>query len=167
MDNLSLVQLQNLPQNAVFGLISDSSKECLISYSSNMKCRIGQILEDNKNVIKEDTRLVIFDTIQDLEYKLIYTEYYRKKYLDMGYRNVGSSVQYINYKVKVQFSEYLKEALVVLVNKRKDKKVVGVFKSVDEANSFVEEYYGGKDIVLPVYAINKDTVNWVVRTRDI
>lgn len=165
MDTSALVQLQSLPQNAVFGLISDSSRECLISYSSSLKSRIGQILDDNQDIIKEDTRLVIFDTVQDMEYKLIYAQYYRQRYLDMGYKNVGSAVQYINYRVKVQFSTLLNEVLVMLVNKRKDKTVVGVFKSVDDANSFVEQYYTGKDIVLPVYAINKDTRSWVVRTR--
>lgn len=166
MDNKFLSQLKSLPDNAVFGLISDSSKECYISHTNNLKARIGQILSSDF-ILHEDTRLIVFNTVHDSEYKRIYTQYYLDKYKELGYSRVGGPFEYINYKVRVQYSKFLLEALVVLINKRKDKTVVGVFSSVEEANKFVDEYYTGKDIVLPVYSINKRTVEWISTHKDI
>lgn len=168
MDITTLRQIQRLPQEAVFGLISDSTKECYVSYTSNLKSRIGLILTDNEDILKEDTRLVVFvDGIHDLKYKLMYAQYYVDQMVDAGYKIVGSPDKYINYRVVVQYSSMLNEALVLLITKRKDKQVVGVFKSIEEANSFVDEYYKAGDMIQPVYALNKLTRSWVVRTRDI
>lgn len=168
MDISILRQIERLPQDAVFGLISDSSKECYVSYTSNLKARIGLILTDNENILKDDTRLVVFvDGIQDLKYKLMYAQYFRDRLVDDGYKIVGGPVKYINYRVVVQYSSLFNEALVLLINNRKDKLVVGVFKNVDEANSFVDEFYRTGNMIQPIYALNALTRSWVVRTRDI
>lgn len=157
----TLRQISRLPLDAVFGLISDSSKECYISHTVNLKARIGQILTMDEDILKDDTRLVIFCTgFSDSEYKRIYAQYYLDKLIEDGYRSISPTDRYINYKVKVQFSELLDEALVVLENTRKDKKIVGVFKDIEEAQSFVDEYYPVGSIVQPIYALNEGTKRW-------
>lgn len=164
MNITTLRQIQELPQDAVFGLINDSTKECYISHTTNLKARIGLILTDNEFILKDDTRLIVFvDGIQDLKYKLMYAQYFLDKYIRCGFKNIGVVRGYINYRVSVQYSDLLNEALVVLINKRKDKQVVGVFKTVEEANSFVEQYYVKGALVQPVYAINGRTRKWVYK----
>lgn len=159
-----LRQVQNLPSDAVFGVISDLYKECYISHTTNLKTRIGAIIENIE--LREDSRLVVFyDTIQDDKYKRIFSQYCVDMYSKLGYKILGSGREYINYKVKVWYSGSLQEVYVMLVNKRKDKEIVGVFKSVDEANSFVEQYYRG-ELVQPVYAVNRETVGYINRKRN-
>ncbi len=162
MDILTLRAIQDLPEDAVFALISDSSKECYISHTTNLKSRIGLILTDS-DILRDDTKLIILKTgLNDNKYKRIYCQYYLDKHLALGYKNIGESHSYINYKVKVQFSDLLSEALVVLINKRKDKEVVGVFKTIIEAEEFVSMYYSG-DMILPVYANNRRTREWLYK----
>ncbi len=160
MDITTLRSIKALPENAVFGLISDSTKECYVSHTTNLRSRIGLILTDNDNILKEDTRLVVFGDIRSYKYKLLYAQYYLEKMVAAGYKNIGTSHSYINYKVKIEFSVLLNEVFVVLVNKRKDKLIVGVFKKMDDAQEFIDVCYREGEMVQPIYAINKGTVDW-------
>lgn len=161
MNNEFLRQVNSLPLDAVFGLISESSKECYISHTVNLKARIGQILADNEDILKDDTKLVVFCTgFSDSEYKRIYCQYYLDKYIANGYTSISPTDNYINYKVRIQYSEALKEVFVLLVNKRKDKKIVGVFKQMDEAQEFVSRYYADGSVIQPIYAVNDETRLW-------
>lgn len=160
MDSLTLRQIKSLPENAVFALISDSNKECYISHTTNLRTRIGEILTYTNDVLKEDTRLVVLCTgFEDIKYKRIYAQYYVEKFKRDGYSIIGTD-NYINYKAKIILAKELDRVAVVLVNTRKDKEIVGLFRSVDEAQEFIDTYYKG-DIVLPVYAINGTTREWI------
>jgi hypothetical protein len=154
MDSRSLQQLKNLPNSCIFAFINDSTKECLVSHTKNLKTRIGLLIDDKR--IDGNFRLeVLLTEIHDMEYKRIYCQYYVDKFKEQGYKNIGSSIQYIKYRAVVQYSALLKEVLVVLYNKRKDKKIVGSFSNVEDAESFLKQYYGNKELVLPIYAINR------------
>lgn len=155
MDSTFLGDIKRLPQNAVFGVISDSRREFYISHTSNLRTRIGLIIDDIE--IHEDSRLVVFaDGIEDKKYKQMFAQYYVDKFILDGYKNVSrNKCSYINYKVRVQYSDLFNEAWVVLVNKRNDKLVVGRFKTVDEANEYVELYYPVGTLVQPIYSTNK------------
>ena len=144
-----LSTLKTLPESCVFAIISDSSKEVIVAHSNDLKSRIGALID---NFGKEDTRLIIIQNIDDLEYKLLLCEVYKKKYSVAGYKIVNAR-KYINYKVSIQYSSNLQKVLVVLYNSRRDKTIVGQFKSIDEAKSFVEQYYVNKEVVVPVYGI--------------
>jgi len=161
MNSITLNEIKKLPSDAVFGLISDSSKEVYVSHTTNLRSRIGLIMDNFS--IREDTRLVVFlDGVYDKGYKQIFAQYHLDKYISDGYRNVGIvGRSYINYKVRVQYSELLNEVLVTLTTKRGDKMVVGVFSNVDDANKFVDDYYKLGEMVQPIYAINERTVRWI------
>lgn len=149
----TLQDIQNLPNSCVYGFINDSTKEYYISYSQNLKSRIGAII-DSVDVVKNGVRLDVFCLVDSKEYKMLLAEVYKRKYEALGYRNLGGAAEYINYKAKVQYSWDLKLVYVVLSNKRKDKKIVGVFKTIQEADEFYLQYYVGKEVVLPIYAVN-------------
>lgn len=151
----SLQDIQTLPNSCVYGFINDSTKEYYISYSQNLKSRIGAII-DSVDVVKDGVRLEVFCLLDNKEYKMLIAEVYKCKYVSLGYRNLGAA-EYINYNAKVQYSWDLKLVYVVISNKRKDKKIVGVFKTIQEADEFYLQYYVGKEVVLPVYAVNELT----------
>jgi hypothetical protein len=155
MNNRLLIDIKNLPQNAVFGVISDFRREFYISHTSNLRTRIGLIIDDIE--LYEDSRLVVFlDGVEDRKYKQMFAQYYVDKFISDGYKNVSRNrCSYINYRVKVQYSSLFNSALVLLVNKRNDKIIVGSFKTVEEANEYVTEYYKEGTLVQPIYATNK------------
>lgn len=155
MNSKFLTDIRSLPQNAVFGVINDSSMEFYISHTTNLRTRIGLVIDDIE--IREDSRIVIFlDGVDDKRYKQLFAQYYINKFTEMGYVDVArKKCSYINYTVRVQYSELLNEAWVVLVSKRNDKEVVGRFKTVEEANEYVRVYYPVGELVQPIYSTNK------------
>lgn len=155
-----LSTFKTIPNSCVFAIISDSSMKCFISHSSNLKARIGGLIDS----FGDDYRLVVLEEIEDLEYKLLLCEKYKQKYMNDGYE-VISSKQYINYRVGIRYGKRFHEALVVLYNKRGDKKVVGVFSSITDAKEFVDRYYKGQELVVPVYSTNKETREYVEKER--
>ncbi len=53
------------------------------------------------------------------------------------------------------------KVVVYLKNARNAKKIVGLFKDVFEASSFIETYYAHDGVMFPVYAFNKATREYV------
>jgi len=149
----SLLEIQNLPNSCVYGFINDSTKEYYISHTQNLRSRIGAII-DSYPVLTSESRLDIICELGDKEYKMVLAEVYKRKYKDLGYKDLGGGGEYINYKAKVQYSYDLNYVYVVVSNKRGLKRVVGVFKSMEEANMFYDQYYAAQKVIVPVYAIN-------------
>lgn len=147
--------LKTLPNSCVYAVISDSSMCCFVSHSNNFKARIGDILEYSKMDKYDDSRVVIFQQAQDLEMKLLLCERYKHELSICGY-NIINPRQYINYNVSIQYSVTLQMVLVVIYNKRRDKKIVGKFKNINDAKCFVNQYYSSKELVSPVYAIGEN-----------
>lgn len=156
--------LQTIPNSCVYAIISDSNKTCLVSHSNNLQSSLGSILASNK-VIGNDVRLVVLDVLDDVEYKLLLCEKYKLQYIGSGYE-IKNKRSYINYYVRIQYSVKLDCAMVVLYNRRRDKKIVGIFDNINEANSFVEEYYKQGDCTFPVYSTNKGTKEYVEREKN-
>lgn len=158
-----LSTFQTLPNSCVYALISDSTMTCLVSHSNNLQSSIGSLLTSNK-VQGNDVRLVILDVLDDKEYKLLLCEKYKTQYCKFGYEVINKR-NYIKYSVSIQYSKKLDAAIVVLYNKRRDKKIVGVFKNINAAREFVDQYYK-QDVILPVYATNKATKEMEERKED-
>jgi hypothetical protein len=149
----SLLEIQNLPTSCVYGFINDSTKEYYVSHTQNLRSRIGAII-DSCPVLTSESRLDIICELDDKEYKMVLAEVYKRKYKDLGYKDLGRGGEYINYKAKVQYSWDLSCAYVVISNKRGFKKIVGAFKTIEEADMFYDQYYASQKVVVPVYANN-------------
>lgn len=152
--------LKSVPESCVFALISDSTLTCLVSHSSSLQSRIGALIES----FPSDVRLVVFDVLDNLEYKLLLAEKHKNELIVAGYTIINPK-QYINYRVGIRYSRNLKQSLVVLYNKRKDIKVVGIFDSIEGAQEFVDLYYKEQELIVPVYSTNEDTREMVMRER--
>ena len=146
-----LATIKTLPNSCVYALISDSNMKAIVSHSNALKTRIGALIE---YFDYEDTRLLILQNMDDLEGKLLLCEMYKHELSVAGY-NIVNVRPYINYKVSIRYSSNLQLVYVVLYNSRRDKTIVGQFKSMDDARSFVSVYYINKDVVCPVYAIGE------------
>lgn len=152
--------LHNIPNSCVFVIINPSNKKCYVSYANNLKSRIGQILDDFKELVGPDTYIRILIKVDALLYKQIYAQYYNEQFIEDGYEVVNYKIKYSKYKPKIKVDFLLSAVFVVLENIRKDKMIVGVFDNVDEAKSFVEQYYSC-GLVQPVYALNERTKSMV------
>ena len=141
---------KTLPNSCVYAVISDSNMTCLVSHSNSFQARLGVILEASK-VQGNDARVVILDVLDDLEYKLLLCERHKLELEVAGYKILNPK-QYINYKVSVQYSRLFDKVLVVLYNRRRDKKIVGMFDNINDAKEFVKQYYSS-GVIMPVYAI--------------
>jgi len=147
-----LSTLQTLPKSCVYAVISDPDMKVIVSHSNDLKGRIGAILEVFKY---SEPRLLILQNMDDLEGKLLLCEMYKHELAVAGYSIVNVR-PYINYKVSIQYDRHMQRVLVVLYNIRRDKTIVGQFKTMDDAKSFVSTYYINKDVVVPVYAIGEN-----------
>jgi nucleoside-triphosphatase THEP1 len=135
--------------------VSVSNKKCFISYSNNLPSRIRAIIDANKDKVGDDLELVILDRIGELEYKLLFCEYYINKYSDMGYE-VVSTKKCISYRVSVQYSKRFDKVFVCLYNTRRDKRIVAQFNKIADAKEFIAQYYVGRELVTPVYGIGEN-----------
>jgi hypothetical protein len=147
-----LSTLKTLPNSCVYALISDSNMKAIVSHSNTLQSRIGALIE---YFGYDDARLLILQKIEDNEGKLLLCEMYKKKYSTEGYKIVNVR-PYINYRVSFQYSPNLQWVYVVLYNSRRDKTIVGQFKSMDDARSFVSACYINKEVVCPVFAIGSE-----------
>jgi hypothetical protein len=158
-----LATFQTLPNSCVYAIINDSSKTCLIGHANDLQARIGVILASNR--IGENVRLEILEVLDDLEYKLLFCQQYINKYRADGFE-VLNKKDYINYYVRLQYSKDFHKVNVVLYNKRRDKKIVGIFSNMNDARSFVDEFYkqpGG----FPVVSTNKATKEYMEKERKV
>lgn len=158
-----LTTFQTLPNSCVYALISDSTKECLVCHSNNLQSSLGRLLCSNK-IKEKDVRLVILDILDDLEYKLLLAEKRKLEYISLGYKIINSR-NYINYKVSIQYSKMFDSIFVVLYNKRRDKKIVGIFERMNEAKEFVSTYYKQQEFIFPVYSTNKCTREYMEKEK--
>lgn len=142
---------QTLPNSCVFAIISDSKRTCSVMHSNALQSRLGAILEAHE----VGCRLVVLDVLDDLEHKLLLCEKYKLKYVELGY-DILNKRSYINYYTRIQYDRSFHTVNVVLYNKRRDKKIVGVFKNINEAREFVSQYYK-QEVLFPVYSTNKCT----------
>ena len=155
--------LKTVPESCVFGVISHSSKQCLISHSNNLSARIGSLIAsfpDRGSTEPTDVEVVVFDELDDLEYKLLLCEKYKHQYRLNGYE-VLNPRPYINYRVGIRLSKQFKKCLVVLYNKRKQMKVVGAFDKIVEASEFIDQYYANQDVIFPIYSTNEATKEYM------
>lgn len=158
--------IKSLPNSCVFAVISDSSKLCYIAHTSNLLARLKPILDEYNELSScDDLRLEILSEVEDIEYKQIYLGYYRDQYINNNYRIVNTVSNCIKYEVKISVMPVTFEVVVYLKSRRGKKVVVGVFSNMDVAKSFVRKYYKDRELVVPVYSMNKRTKMFLTRMK--
>lgn len=147
--------LLGLPNSAIFAVLDDFKKLAYISYSTNLKHRIGQICSDiSDNSFKvalsiENSRLEILETNVDKNFINYYVQEYRNK----GYTVYEERLP-VQYSFSIVFDIKNRNIMVVAKLKRNDKIVLGNFADIETAKKFlgyVKENNHTNNLIYSIY----------------
>lgn len=159
--------LKNIPPHGIWAFINNRNKTVFISYNLDVLGSLANhikmmnrqehpiaALNKHRNVLK----LVFLDSVLlDDETARLHVHYWMDKYSKMGYK-MYRKLPRVSY--TPGYDVWEGKAVVYLKNARNAKKIVGVFKDMFEASSFIETYYQSS-VLFPVYAFNKATREYV------
>lgn len=152
---MNLDWVLGLPKSGVVILTKKDS--VLINYTTSMGANLESLYNEFKG--REDISMEVVSCGVDLETLKLHAEWYRDYYTKLGYKMMNPGYRkIIQYRVRSVPSPDFKGMDVELVTARGDSKVVGRFRNIGEAKSFIETYYGTDNpFRFPVYASNCDT----------
>jgi hypothetical protein len=164
---MNLMQtLTQLNQSGVWAFVNERDKIVYLSYSNNFLTSVSRNVRELtdkshscRRMIRDKSKLQI-QIIESNCHKArlgYWIDFYRNKGYSL-YRNKNGEV---TYKVRISISEDYK-VFVMLVNKRNDKVVVGVFPNMEEAKVFSQTHYPDK-IHKIVYSDNPLTKEFLRR----
>jgi hypothetical protein len=171
----NLVEFVRLPKNCIFVLVCDENKGVLVMHTGCLMdalYRINRDLETSKytllrNDIDKIRIEVLEEGIEDTTLRKIKTNNYLEEYLSKGYKQYCPS-NLVKYKVCLDVITHNRtsHAIVYLKDKRCNKIVVGLFKNMREAKSFVQEYYPNYECKGIYYATNEATTKYLHEIKE-
>lgn len=137
--------------NSVYMLSNDDSKTIFISYTTNLCQSLGRLLGDIKSnsgehkTLKDDienVKLYILETNLETGQLKLRTAYWSNLYADRGYK-FYKQMNLVNYTLEttIGYKEGKVHYFCYLVNKRKDKILIGMFSKKKEMSSFLRTNY--------------------------
>ncbi len=131
----------NLPKQALFILINEKDKKVYISYSSKLHSRLGVIAVEitdriwrYKDMVKDKKKLEL--RILETTPQKHFVNYYRNEYRNNGYELYNETERIpLQYQFKLCYT--VRKVLVVAVDKRWNKTVLGRFETYEEARGFL------------------------------
>lgn len=133
--------LFNLPKQAIFVLLNERDKKVYLSYSSRLPQKLGSIVSEMsggtwryKEMIKHKKRLRLVIIETNIQKNFI--QYYKNEYLKKGYELYNAKEKApLLYEFKIIYTQ--RKVLVVAVNTRNDKTILGRFNTYEEARGFL------------------------------
>jgi hypothetical protein len=133
--------LLNLPKQAIFVLINEKDKRVYVSFSSTFHIRLGSILSQFrdgtwrwKDMLKDKKKLSL--VILETTVQKNFVKYYKELYQKNGYTVYNEKEKLpLVYQFKINYSQ--RKVLVVAVNARNDKTLLGRFDTYEEARGFL------------------------------
>jgi hypothetical protein len=131
----------NLPKQAIFALVNERDKKVYVSFSMTFHVRLGSILgqfRDGswrwKDMIRDRKKLSL--VILETSIQKNFVKYYKEQFQKNGYTVYNEKEKLpLWYEFKINYS--LRKVLVVAVNARNDKTVLGRFNTYEEARGFL------------------------------
>jgi hypothetical protein len=164
---MNLLQtLTDINKSGIWAFVNDIDRMVYLSYSNNMLTSVSRNvreLNDNTHSLKSLVRHKSKLQIQIIECNCEKAKlgYWVDHYRNNGYSLYRNNNGEVTYKTRIAITnEYLVH--VLLVNKRNDKIVVGVFSDMEQATSFVQTNYPNK-IHKIVYSNNDLTKQFLRR----
>lgn len=158
----------SLPASCVFLIVNKQEKLVYINYTQNIAAALARFYVDwNGKPGAEALDLQILSVTTDIETLKLHVEYWKDKYRNMGYSDlIKPCRKTLQYNVRTLVAPDLSGVNVELVTARGDRKVVGKFKTLKEAEEFIMLYYGDDNgYRLPVYAANSLTKEFMLNSR--
>lgn len=171
---MNLQQLQELSVSGVWGFVNHTDRCIFITHSNNILTSVSRNIsqiEDKTHTCrrllqdKSKLELVILDTNLSSKDRRIRVGDWMTYYRFNGYSLYRDSTV-VSYKIRVVITkEYLIH--VLLVNKRNDKIVIGVFNKMELANNFIQSTYPNNKVHKVIYSENSLTKEFLNRSMDI
>ena len=158
---MTLLELESLSVSVIWALANPVDKKIFISYSNNilssLSRNISEILDNShscRQLISDYNRLelMILETPVPSNQLKVKSGHYMDHYKDNGWSLYKANPP-VKYTVKTLIAKDCK-AHVVLVNKRNDKLVVGVFDTMHEADEFTSSAYPNNTVTTIIYSQN-------------
>lgn len=161
--NSIIEALVKAPQKCVIGIINHDTKEFIITYTNNLKARIGAIIDqygfmifNAEGYINTNVQVKILERAEG-ECRDYFINYYVDKYINLGYKSKIKNNRTKRYnRVSIQYDDFLANVRVVLYTQAGEKEIVGVFKDMASADKFVAEYYSDRKLINKVLSIDLD-----------
>jgi hypothetical protein len=164
---MNLLQtLTDINKPGVWAFVNDTDRIIYLSYSNNILTSISRNVRElndkshsSKSLIRDKSKL----QIQIIEFNCDKAKlgYWVDHYRNNGYSLYRNNNGEVTYKTRVAITDDF-FVHVLLVNKRNDKLVVGVFPNIQEANYFIQTHYPNK-IHKIVYSNNDLTKQFLRR----
>jgi hypothetical protein len=161
--------INQIPKEGIIAFINDSDKKVLIVQGSNLLALLGRIMSElqqgiytHQEVIEDYNKLkiVVLETQSDITIRYLQMSYWYDYFVNNGY-TLYSKTKYSVYRVRSRIvykriGSTLMNVNVELVSTRGNTILVGVFKTMLEANEFIETYYSQttNQYKLPILANN-------------
>lgn len=160
-----IVDLATLPRACVYSVVDIETNRFYVNYSMNMVGALGRLWEEvGSRGSTLEFRVMSVST--DLETLKLHTEYWRDVMVGRGMTELlPRGRKTLQYEVRCVVDEDYDWVDIVLVSARGDRRIVGKFRTMEEAVGFVEMYYAGDNPYrFPVYAVNSRTSEYVMGT---
>ena len=162
---MNIKDLLDYSKPGIWGFINEKDKRFFISYSNNILAavsrNISQIQDKShtcRKLIRDLPNLNFVMLVQgvdesnSLKNRKILTADLTEAFIAKGYTPYNNKV-IVSYKIRTVVTNDFK-VHVLLVNKRNDKTVIGVFDKIDEASSFIQHNYPNNKIHKIIYCQN-------------
>lgn len=169
MDAMKFVDLLHLPRECVYALVCNASKRFLVGYTDNLLSALYRLSKDLETpkyaLLKKDineVEVVVLEVgVQSKRDKKIRVDKYVSDYLSKGYTQYSPS-NLVKYTVHTDVIVHRNTTflIVYLKDKRCNKVVVGLFKSKNVMDDFVNTYYPNMKCSGIYYADNKYTLRY-------
>ena len=161
-------QFLELSRPGIYVLVNNRHKRVAVAHTNDLLRSIASIVTSinhgthkcqKLNEQKDWLSLEILETVEDSTTRYLRYEHWVAHYRKLGYKTYFYK-KALQYQVKLDILPDFTHgnnnllAYVHLINKRRDKLVVGVFNNIEEAKGWIEETYRPMDIISPVYAVN-------------
>jgi hypothetical protein len=159
-----LQQFLSIPEAAIFALVNHSDKRVYISYSARLHQRLGAIatsmfqgLWKFPQMSKDWYKLEL--TILETRIDKCFVKYFIDDYRNKGYDIYnGTDKVPLGYKFRIDLDltssqSSVSRALVVAVNKRNEREILGKFRTMTEAKKFLKYVSKNNPCNNLVYAI--------------
>lgn len=164
-------ELINLPNRCIYGLFNEKDQRVYIGFTNNIIVTLPRLINDIKysnNLLKQDIQLLEFRIIETLEDKnalRIRYQYWVREYSNKGYQ-LYRDYKAVEYKLSIDIiknpfvqahTDYLFG--VKLVSRGYNERIVGIFRTMVDADAFVSSHYRTIDNI--IYADNELTRDYL------
>jgi hypothetical protein len=148
--DMNLNDLLALPECCVYALVNEVDRKCQVFSTSSLLKHLGGLIDDIRisgewQSIQGDIQKVqvrILEVLKDEKNMRFHQSQWIKRLNEEGYKNY-KDISPVSYKVDIVlgFRHGNLQYMVYLMNKRKDRKLIGLFTKKKEMNEFLHSHY--------------------------